>query len=777
MDLKKGEVLFENKNRLCLFEQQKLIQTSLDGFFVVRTDDAQIIETNDAFCGIVGYAREELLTMRISDLEVNESPDETAAHIKKVMEVGHDRFDTRQRHKQGHPVDLELNVSHSEMNGGMNFVFVRDITERKRTEDVLYFIAQRSWTDSAENFFNALAQHLGEALGVDYVVIDRLDKTPDVAETVALYAKGAIVPNMHYDLKGTPCENVMGRKFCFYPQGIQQLFPDDTRLVKMGAESYAGIPLWDSVGQPIGLIAVMDGKPLRDEGSISKLLQLVAIRAAAEMERERSERVLREREHEFRTLAENMPDNIVRYNREGGMVYVNPVLERTLEDSAAAMIGTTVREYNPDGSYEDYAQLLDTVLASGEAGELEKIVPGPDGETSVHQIRVVPERGENGEIVGVLAIGRDITERKQAVKKLRESENRFRTLFESATDCMLILDMDGRIVDINRTGYERLGYQEHEMLGRKIAEFDTPKFAVLVSEQMAKIAEEGNSIFESAHVCKDGSIMPVEINTRTIQLGGESRYFSVIRDITQRKHAERQLRELTMHLQTVREEEKAHLAREIHDDLGSTLAALKMYTHWLAQKLPTGAKMLPLQNCIESMKEVLNEAMKATRRLITDLRPPELDNLGLMAALERQAEQFQKHNGIECRVACIYREANGCIDCKDCEYTLDKMLSINLFRIFQESLTNVARHSGASRVEVELQPCNHEVVLSIRDNGRGLPEGHAIASTSYGMRGMHERVEQLSGKIEFDKPLGGGLRVMVRLPQPAAHSSQIQTEE
>ncbi len=769
--------MFENKNRLCLFEQQKLIQTSLDGFFVVRTDDAQIIETNDAFCGIVGYAREELLTMRISDLEVNESPDETAAHIKKVMEVGHDRFDTRQRHKQGHPVDLELNVSHSEMNGGMNFVFVRDITERKRTEDVLYFIAQRSWTDSAENFFNALAQHLGEALGVDYVVIDRLDKTPDVAETVALYAKGAIVPNMHYDLKGTPCENVMGRKFCFYPQGIQQLFPDDTRLVKMGAESYAGIPLWDSVGQPIGLIAVMDGKPLRDEGSISKLLQLVAIRAAAEMERERSERVLREREHEFRTLAENMPDNIVRYNREGGMVYVNPVLERTLEDSAAAMIGTTVREYNPDGSYEDYAQLLDTVLASGEAGELEKIVPGPDGETSVHQIRVVPERGENGEIVGVLAIGRDITERKQAVKKLRESENRFRTLFESATDCMLILDMDGRIVDINRTGYERLGYQEHEMLGRKIAEFDTPKFAVLVSEQMAKIAEEGNSIFESAHVCKDGSIMPVEINTRTIQLGGESRYFSVIRDITQRKHAERQLRELTMHLQTVREEEKAHLAREIHDDLGSTLAALKMYTHWLAQKLPTGAKMLPLQNCIESMKEVLNEAMKATRRLITDLRPPELDNLGLMAALERQAEQFQKHNGIECRVACIYREANGCIDCKDCEYTLDKMLSINLFRIFQESLTNVARHSGASRVEVELQPCNHEVVLSIRDNGRGLPEGHAIASTSYGMRGMHERVEQLSGKIEFDKPLGGGLRVMVRLPQPAAHSSQIQTEE
>lgn len=123
--------------------------------------------------------------------------------------------------------------------------------------------------DGSESFFDALAQHLGEALGVDYVVIDRLDKTPGVAETVALFAKGAIVPNLRYDLKGTPCENVMGRKFCFYPQGIQHQFPDDALLVEMGAESYAGIPLWDSAGESIGLIAVLNSKPFSDEGSIS----------------------------------------------------------------------------------------------------------------------------------------------------------------------------------------------------------------------------------------------------------------------------------------------------------------------------------------------------------------------------------------------------------------------------------------------------------------------------------------------------------------------------
>ena len=178
-------------------------------------------------------------------------------------------------------------------------------------------------------------------------------------------------------------------------------------------------------------------------------------------------------------------------------------------------------------------------------------------------------------------------------------------------------------------------------------------------------------------------------------------------------------------------------------------------------------KKMPLFARVESMAELLDESVKATRRIITDLRPSVLDDLGLMAAIEWQAEQFHGHTGIECRASCICKEDHGCVNCKDCENTQDKTLSINLFRIFQESLTNVARHSGASRVEVELQPCAHEIVLSISDNGHGQPEGHTIASTSYGIRGMRERVEQLNGKIKFDMAPSGGFCVTVRLPQPA----------
>ena len=225
--------------------------------------------------------------------------------------------------------------------------------------------------------------------------------------------------------------------------------------------------------------------------------------------------------------------------------------------------------------------------------------------------------------------------------------------------------------------------------------------------------------------------------------------------------AERQLRDLSAHLQNVREEEKAGIAREIHDDLGGTLTAMRMEIYFLERGLPAGKESAPLFERIESMSRLLDNAVGVTRRVITELRPTMLDDLGLLAAIEWQAAQFQKRTGIECRVKCI-EDKGG----------LDKQRSIALFRIFQEALTNVARHSGASRVEVEFHHGDEEVALSIGDNGRGMPGEHAIAPDSYGIRGMFERVGQLGGKIKFDSPPSGGLNVAAVLLLPASHKKE-----
>lgn len=229
----------------------------------------------------------------------------------------------------------------------------------------------------------------------------------------------------------------------------------------------------------------------------------------------------------------------------------------------------------------------------------------------------------------------------------------------------------------------------------------------------------------------------------------------------ERSLAERQLRDLSTHLQNVREEEKAGIAREIHDDLGGTLTAIRMEIYFLTRGLPAGKESAPLFERIESMSRLLDNAVGVTRRVITELRPTILDDLGLLAAIEWQAAQFHKRTGIECRVKCIEDKGN-----------LDKQRSIALFRIFQEALTNVARHSGASRVEVEFHHGDEEVALSIGDNGRGMPGEHVIAPDSYGIRGMFERVGQLGGKIRFDTPPGGGLNVAVVLPLPASHKKE-----
>jgi two-component system sensor histidine kinase UhpB len=149
-----------------------------------------------------------------------------------------------------------------------------------------------------------------------------------------------------------------------------------------------------------------------------------------------------------------------------------------------------------------------------------------------------------------------------------------------------------------------------------------------------------------------------------------------------------------------------------------------------------------------------------TRRVISDLYPTIIDDLGLVAALRWQCKQFHKRTGIACEVFCPGNDEDR---------KLGKIPAINLFRIFQEALTNVSQHSGATQVNVEFQQNDNEVFLSITDNGRGLPENHVSAQTSYGMRGMRERVAQLGGRISFENPPGGGLRVTVEL-SPAANN-------
>ncbi len=358
-------------------------------------------------------------------------------------------------------------------------------------------------------------------------------------------------------------------------------------------------------------------------------------------------------------------------------------------------------------------------------------------------------------------------ERQQALLRQQFNELSITAVTFESREGVVVTDANNKILKVNHSFTEITGYTNEEAIGKTPGMLHSGRHDKQFYRNMWQVLERDR--FWSGEVwnrSKNGMVYP-EWLTITAVLGTEGQvtnYVGIFSDISDRKAGEQQFRELTAHIQTAREEEKTRIAREIHDDLGGTLTALKMDVYRLAGKLSGNQQTAPLLEHVESMTQLIDNAVGVTRRVISDLHPTILDDLGLAAALEWQSGQFRKRTGIACKV-------NGAED-RDDERKLDKAQAINLFRIFQEALTNVSQHSGATRVNVEFHQSDEEIILSISDNGRGLPEGYVIAQTSYGLRGMRERVAQLDGQIIFDSPPGGGLRVTVILPFAAGHNQE-----
>ncbi len=232
----------------------------------------------------------------------------------------------------------------------------------------------------------------------------------------------------------------------------------------------------------------------------------------------------------------------------------------------------------------------------------------------------------------------------------------------------------------------------------------------------------------------------------------------VVRDITRWKTSEEklaasgeQLRNLTAHLESVREEERKHIAREIHDELGQALTALKMDLFWLGKRLPEANAAV--HDKTRSMLNLLEETARSVQRIACELRPGLLDDLGLQAAMEWQAQEFEERTGIPCEVS-LY-SGNG---------SLDQERATTVFRIFQETLTNVIRHAEATRVQVTLEKQEGDLVMSVQDNGKGIRERQITHPKSLGLIGIRERIRRWGGTVTIRGRSDEGTTVRVSIP-------------
>jgi PAS domain S-box-containing protein len=346
------------------------------------------------------------------------------------------------------------------------------------------------------------------------------------------------------------------------------------------------------------------------------------------------------------------------------------------------------------------------------------------------------------------------------------SEARLDSIVESAMDGIITVDAAQRVVQFNRAAEQMFGVRREDAIGGPLERFIPQRFRAAHHEHVEQFGRTGVTNRRMGEVTTlwalraDGTEFPIDAS---ISQGGDPghRFFTVIlRDITRRKvfedtlrQQQQELRELSARVQEAREEEKTRIARELHDELGQLLTALKMDLSWLRERLPVHERELAAR--ADSMSGLLDRTVSSSRRIASDLRPLMLDDLGLADAAQWLVEDFGKHSGIRLELRAAQAEALE---------ALSKGAATAVYRAIQESLTNIARHSGAKNAWIVMAQEDGSLYVEIEDDGRGIGAGDMAKASSLGLKGMRERIAYYGGWLEVGPAPRGGTRLRLRMP-------------
>ncbi len=326
-----------------------------------------------------------------------------------------------------------------------------------------------------EGFFRSLVRCVTEALGVSYAFVSELDAERRVFRTLAVWGHGQLLDNFELPLAGTPCEGVLAGQMAHYPEHVQERFPEDKGLATWQAESYCGVPLIDSAGIVLGHLAIFDTKSMRDPRGLS-ILRIFAMRVCAELERERIDRRLRDNEARFRGLYEEAPVAYITIGTDGRIRSLNEPTLKLFRTSREQSIGHDFLEFLPPGAREDGARLFQRALGGSAIDDEEVEALRADGSTFWIRVSARPVLDAGGAIEAFRVTLVDVSARRRAEQALRESEIRYRDLYEQAPVAYWYAGDGGRIAQANRAMAEMFGYPRESIVGRTLFDFcaDTP---------------------------------------------------------------------------------------------------------------------------------------------------------------------------------------------------------------------------------------------------------------------------------------------------------------
>jgi PAS domain S-box-containing protein len=467
------------------------------------------------------------------------------------------------------------------------------------------------------------------------------------------------------------------------------------------------------------------------------------------------------------------PDGLLLINQRKRIVLANRQAEQLFGYSRREILGMGLTELVPERLRKVHASHIANFFSHPVARpmgtKLALFARRKDGSEFPVDISLSPVKTAHQSLVACFI--HDISEQKKVEVELREREQKYRALFEYANDAIFLLDMEGIHLQVNQKAADLLGYTREELVGMRIQDVVQEREYSDAQNRVQRLLKgESLPLYERTFRKKDSSLIPVEINISLVKdSGGEPMFFqSIVREITERKNNEREqqrlleelrssreeLRSLSKRLEQVREEERSQLARELHDQVGQTLTGLTMNLQIVRHQLPPETAQVILRR-LEDSAVLLNETTLLVRDVMSDLRPPMLDDYGLVSAVKWYCHNFSLRTGINIQVYG-----------KELQPRLPEYAEIILFRIIQEALNNIAKYAGVNQADLHIEDHPDRACISISDQGTGfnLEEVNSPErKPHWGLLNMEERARSIGGLFTITTAPGKGTRIAVEI--------------
>jgi PAS domain S-box-containing protein len=731
---------------LALLKSRKEFQSYFDSSSIglsVTDPDKTWIEVNQRLCDMLGYARNELAGHTWIEFSHPDDVDKNNKLFHAALNGEIDKFELDKRfiRKDGSIIFVILSAVCTRNDDGTVHHFLssyNDITHRKLAEDAL---------KESENFAKTVVDALSSNLAI-------LDKTGVILEENYAWRKFAI-DNTQF---GSNLDLGAGANYLAVCDNAKGPFSEGAKEAAEGIRSVISGELTEfSLTYPCN-------SPDEERWFILRVTRFPGQGAARVVvahenitERKLAELKLMENEEIFNQLMEHSPIHIFFKDENIRPLRLSRNYEQMLNMPVQKLLGKNMYELFPSELANNMVEDDKKILLKGELVKVDEEFNGRYYNTIKFPINI---EGKPRYLAGFTL---DITESKLAEDALRESEQRFHSMFENHNAVMILIEPEsGQILDANQSAAKYYGYSI-----KKLKQLNISEINVMSEEELAIKLRNSTLVSRShtnfPHKLSSGEIRLVEEYTSPISVNRKTVLFSIIHDITERKKAEQELfesqdklRALTGRLERVQEEERINLSRELHDHLGQNLTGLKMDTAWLAKKIQSDAPVEPevLIEKTTGMQILIDELINNVRKISAELRPNVLDYLGLIPAIEWQLEELKKRT----EIACVFKSNVQKID-------LGVQINSSIFRILQEAFTNIIRHSGATKVEVMITEESEFIKLEILDNGIGINENNISNVRSLGILGMTERTLQFNGRLHLEKAPQGGTLLTLIIPK------------